>query len=474
MLKNKLIIFFVLIATLFSTSTGVFAAPEGIYMENSKLDTPAIDSEAAILMDMKTGRVIYSKNPQQKMYPASTTKIMTGILALEYGNLSDVVTASVAALAPITNEDSHMGILIGEQLTMEQLIYGAMVASANDAANVIATHIAGSPENFVDMMNQKAQELGAVNTNFVNTYGIHDDNHYTTAEDLTIMARYAMQNEKFREIVKTSTYKIPPTEKYTTERVLASTNLFLSKTRSAQFYYEPVNGIKTGSTDAAGYCLVSSAEYEGTELLAVTLKAPNRAACYTDSKKLLSMGFNNYTYTTVAAKGDVIHNSKVYEAKDDTRVALTVSQDISALLPKDIDMAAELVITPVLPEVIKSPIKKDDVIGSISYSYNGNIIGQADLIAINEVKRNNLLFLYHLVIRVLTSPIFFIPAILIIVLLLIRRSNIKKQEKLKRKRRLQNAQRAAQNRAQQNQRPVNPDRYSNTGTRKNPNSRYRK
>lgn len=468
MTRKKLLVLMISIISVFTSLTGVFAAPDGIYMESSNISKPDIQSDAAILADLKTGRVIYSKNADEAMYPASTTKIMTGILALEYGNLNDTVTASVSALAPITNEDSHMGILIGEQFTLEQLIYGMLVYSANDAANVIATHIAGTPENFVEIMNKKAEELGTKNTHFVNTYGIHDDDHYTTAEDLALITRYAMQNEKFREIVKTPIYKIAPTEKYTTERNLPNTNLFLSSFRSAEFYNKNVTGVKTGSTDAAGYCLVTTAAKDATELLVIVLKAPSRSECYKDSKELLDLGFNNYSYTTIAKSGNVIRDSKVYEAKKDTRVALTVKEDIAALLPKDIDINENVVVKENLPEVIKAPIKKGEAIGEITYFYNDNEIGKAELIAANDVKRNNLLFLYHLIIKIITHPLFLIPAILIVILIMIRRANIKKQEQLKRKRRLQNMQR--------NSRPSSsrPERYTSVDSRRNPNSRYKR
>ncbi len=482
MSKKNIFVFLISIISVFTSSVGTYAAPDesdtsasdSIYMENSELKEPDIEATAAILTDVKTGRVLYSKNPQKKIYPASTTKIMTGILALEHGNLSDVVTANLSALAPITNEDSHMGILIGEQLTLEQLINGMLVYSANDAANVIATHLGGTPENFVQQMNEKALALGANNTNFVNAYGIHDDNHYTTAEDMVIIARYAMQNEKFREIVKTPIYKIAPTEKYTSERNLPNTNLFLSSYRSADFYDKSVTGVKTGSTNAAGYCLVTTAEKNGTELLSVVFKAPNKSASYEDTKKLLKLGFENYTYTPIAISGNTIQESdKVYEAKDATRVALTVKEDVYALLPKDIDVTTDLEITSDLPKVIKAPIKKGEVLGTITYSYNGSELQTQDLIAANDVERDNIIFLYHIIINTLTHPLFYIPVILIIILIMISRANRRKQEALKRKRRLENARRNANAKNPDPTRP-RPSRYQENTTSKNPNSRYKR
>lgn len=451
------------------SNTAVFA---DIYVEDESFDPPELGAESAILMDLKSGRVIYSKNPDEQLYPASTTKIMTGILALELGNLSDVVTASVAALAPITNEDSHMGILIGEELTMEQLINGMLVYSANDAANVIATHIAGTSEHFVELMNQKAQELGTTNTNFTNTYGIQDENHYTSAADLAIISRYAMQNEKFREIVKQKVYNIPPTNKYKTERILPSTNLFLGTMRSQKYVYQPVTGIKTGHTSDAGYCLVTSAEYEGTELLAVVMKCNNQDTCYTNSKSLLTYGFNNYKYQSIVKAGDVVSDSKVYEAKNDERVAFTVTEDINALLPSGADVSEVVEKVTDLPEVVKAPIKKGDVIGKVSYNYKGTMIGNSDLIATNDVERNNLLFIFHMIVLVLTSPFFFIPAILLIILLIIRRINVMKQEKLKRLRRLRERESSKQMRSG-TKRPVNT-RFEDKSKKHNPSSRYGK
>ena len=429
---KKLLFSIICVITIF-TNTITFA---DVYVEEESFEVPEIQAESAILIDMKSGRALYKKNPNERLYPASTTKIMTAILALELGDLSDVVTADVASLAPITNEDSHMGILIGEELTMEQLINGMMVYSANDAANVIATHISGTSEHFVELMNKKAEELGATDTNFTNTYGIHDDNHYTSAEDLGKMARYAMQNPKFREIVAQKTYTIPPTNKYTTERNLPSTNLFIGTARTPKYYYSDVTGIKTGFTSNAGYCLVSSAEKDGTEVLCVVMKCKNQEICYTDSKALLQYGFDNYKYQTLAAQGDVVSDSKVYEAKDDKRVGFTVKEDISALLPSGVSLEESVEVVIDLPDVIKAPIKKGDTIGKISYNYKGDMIGHTDLIATNDVDRNVLLFIFNLIVAVISSPFFFIPAILLAILLIIRRINIMKQEKLKRLRRL--------------------------------------
>ena len=279
-MKKRIIAFALSLMTACACTINAFALPEqddnstesntissvtgnDIFMENDAMTAPTVDnSKAALLMDMNSGRLLYGKNIDKRVFPASTTKIMTGILAIEMGNMADVVTASRAAIEPITLEDSQMGILIGEQLTFEQLVYSLLIHSANDAANVIAIHVSGTMEAFVDLMNQKAQELGMTNTHFENPCGSHNDNHYTTAHDLAILSQYAMRNETFREIVKMPIYKVPATNKYLEERIMVNTNLFLSSARSAAHYNPLCTGIKTGHTSQSGYCLVSSAQYE--------------------------------------------------------------------------------------------------------------------------------------------------------------------------------------------------------------------
>ena len=417
------------------------AGSDTVYIEDPTLTPPDVShSQSALLLDFASGRLVYGKNIDQRVFPASTTKIMTGILALENcPDLNQVVTANYQALAPITLEDSHMGILIGEELTIEQLITGMLVYSANDAANVLAIHIAGSVEAFAAMMNQKAQELGMTGTNFANACGSHDDNHYTTARDLATLAKYAMQNEKFREIVKMPIYKIAPTNKYTSERILVNTNLFLGTSRSTYHYYPPCTGIKTGHTSQAGYCLVSSAAYNDTNLLAVVMNCNNAdtkegAYSYVDAKNLFEFGFDNYVQKVIAAPGDIISDSKVYEAKRDARVALTVESELSALIPSNENSIEEIVQNTQLPDEIQAPISKGDVIGTITYTYHDTQIGTANLVAANDVERNNLLHVFHIALKIITSPFFFIPALLIIIIALFASHQKKKRE---RKRRIQ-------------------------------------
>ncbi len=429
-----------------ASAVSVFAEPDAteapkksnseVYMENTKLDEPDTShAEAALLMDMKTGRVIYSKNSSERMYPASTTKMMTGILAIESGKMDETATATYEALKSITIEDSHMGILVGEELTMKDLLNGMLVYSANDAANVIAVQVGGSIEAFVDLMNAKAAELGMKDTHFLNPCGVHEKNHYTTADDLAILARYCMENETFREIVGKASYHIDPTNKYKQNRDLPATNLFLSTARSASHLYKPCTGIKTGTTEAAGHCLVSSATYNDMELLSVVLKCDDenvkeKAYSYTISRTLFDFGFNNYESGVLAAPGTVVADSKVYEARKDKRVSLTVNSEIRALIPIGDDISKEVETSVNLAsDRINAPITKGDELGTIVYTYQGKEIATAPLVAANDVELNLLLHIFHSIINFLTNPLVFIPAILIIIALLIARSKKRKAER---------------------------------------------
>ena len=432
-----------------SDTSGTQTSSDTVYIEDDSLTPPDVQyAEAALLMDMQSGRLLYGKNIDERLYPASLTKMMTGIIALETGNMADVVSASYEAIAPITLDDSQMGILTGEELTFEQLVNAMLIHSANDAANVIAVHLGGSLQGFVDIMNNKAAELGMTNTHFVNPCGSHDDNHYTTARDMAILAQYAMQNETFRNIVKTVTYKIAPTNKYTSERILVNTNLFLSTIRSLQHYYPPCTGIKTGHTSQSGYCLVASAEYNETELLSIVMNCPNTndnegAYSYIDSKTLFDFGFDNYVNQPIAAPGDIVSDSKVLEAKGDTRVALTVETNVNALVPSNVDSAAEIITNINIPDELYAPITKGDIIGTVTYTYKGTQIGTANLVATNDVERNEILHVLNLILRIITSPFFFIPVIVIILVLIAANARKKKRDRQKRIQQLKKKKRTA-------------------------------
>lgn len=240
-----LITLILIIIPIFLPVSFSFASTEDVY----------VDAPVALLMDSASGKILYERNAREKRFPASTTKIMTAILALENRKLTDTATVSENAVSTIPYSYTIANLQIGEVLNYEQLLLVLMLPSANDAATVIAEDIGGSVEGFASMMNQKAREIGCENTNFVNANGIHHENHYTTAYDLALIGQYAMKNEQFRKIVSSVKYTLPTTEKYDKEdRIFINNNRLINSNSSN--YYQYATGIKTGYTDPARklYC----------------------------------------------------------------------------------------------------------------------------------------------------------------------------------------------------------------------------
>lgn len=409
---------------------------------DNKPTFPEPRAKAALLYDLKGGRVIYENNATERNYPASVTKIMTALLALEKGNLSDVITVSDSALADITYLHSKIGLKSGEQMTLENLLTGLLVASANDAANVIAEYISCDILSFVALMNQRATELGMTNTHFANPHGFHDDNHYTTAADISIMAREALKNPKFCELVKIKTTKLPATN-LNEERMISSTNHLISRYRNTFHYYPYATGVKTGATDEAGNCLVASAEKNGMSLMSIVLGCENadqkeNAYSFVDSKAMFEYVFENYKSVTLATTSDIVSDSKVYEAKDSTRVALSPSKDVIMLLPKD--YTEENITADIKPqENISAPVEKGVNLGTATYTYkDANGLSthavQVDLLAANEVKRDHFLHFLHGIANIIFSPFVLIPLIVIAVFLIMNAINRSKRRRIRRKR----------------------------------------
>lgn len=395
---------------------------------------PQLVSEAAILIDRDSGRVLFEQNADKRLYPASTTKIMTAILVLENLQLDSVVAASYDAVMSIPVGGSNMGLLEGEQLTVEQLLYGVLVESANEACNVLAEYMCGDVDSFVVKMNEKAQQLGMQNTKYLNAHGLHSPEHYSTARDLSIVARYAMQNEKFREIVSTAQYTIEPTNKYAKVRTLNNTNYLINAYQNASYYYPKATGIKTGYTSAAGNCLVSSASQAGTNFICVTLNAkPQANAVYSfiDSKALFEYGFSNYETRRIIKSGEFISEAKVGEAQGVDTVALTANEDLNGLLPVGTDLSA-VTKTVVLDENILAPVAVGDVLGSAVYSYGGYELGKVELVASAEVKRDLFVFIMNRIFGFFNNWWVKIPLIILIILILY--VYIKRRIKRKRRR----------------------------------------
>ena len=391
-------------------------------------------SKASLLMNLNTGEIYEERNIDEKVYPASTTKILTAILAIENGKLTDTVTVSDTA-SQLPSGSSGMGLIRGEELTVEQLLYGLMVSSANDAANALGEYVAGSIDDFVKMMNEKAKELGAVNTHFCNTNGLHDDDHYTTARDMAIIARYAMKNKTFRKLVKTASYTMEPTNKYLEQRIMRSTNKLLSTNKSSRYIYKNAIGIKTGFTTPAQHCLVSAADNGDFSLLCVVMGAPSdarRDLMYDETLALYKWGFSAYKAQTVAKEGETLTEAKVRLAKSKDTITLATQKEVKALLPTNID--TEKITSKIsVNSDIKAPIKAGQVLGKVTYYYEGKKVATAKLVSNETIEQDNLLASFDKIHTFLTSPIFLIPVgivvALVLALFIIRQINLNKRRK---------------------------------------------
>lgn len=349
---------------------------------------PNILSQSAVLIDAGTGSVLAGKDANKKMYPASLTKIMTAILAIEMGNLSDVIT--VDDDTPYEISGSHIALEPGEVLTLKDLLYALMLPSANDAASTIAKHYGRSTDEFVKLMNDKAKELGALNTNFVNPHGLHDENHYTTATDLAIITKYAMQNDTFRTIVSTGKYEIQPTNKKTEIRYFTNLNKMLFCSSSSQInvdgkwispLYDGTLGVKTGYTPEAGNCLVASVKKNGTELIVVTLNGVS-LEMYEDAHNLFNYGFSEYQSTTLVYKDTFVQNLEI-ENGDSKEISIITESDFSTLTEKS---SISNIKSKIILNEISLPLEKNSVVGKMEFSLDDKIIGTINLISPTSVK----------------------------------------------------------------------------------------
>lgn len=359
-------------------------------------------SSAAILIDFKTGKTLFEKNSTQKHYPASTTKILTAIIALEKCNLTDTVSASYNAIMSIPSGYSNAAIKENEVLTVEQLLNVFLIHSANEAGYILAEHISGSISNFADLMNQKALELGCTNTHFTNPSGIHDENHYSTAQDMAIIARYCMNNETFRQIVSKTSYTLDTTNKTSEKRFFTTTNDLIRP--SSSYYYENCIGIKTGYTSQAKNCLISASKKDGLELISVVLGAGTtengKSGKNVDTINLFNYGFSNYKIEELLEKNSIVTSTTIKNATKETKELPIVCKDsIIVTVPKNTDLQS---IKPSISinENIVAPISEGTPIGTISYNIDGTIYSQT-LYAEHDVIKFNLYIILGQIIAVL-------------------------------------------------------------------------
>lgn len=330
----------------------------GMQYNPSNIKLPIVNCHSAILLDQASGRILYGKNQFKLLPMASTTKIMTAIVAIEKGNLKDQVIVSKRAASV---SGSSVGLKAGDKITLEELLYGLMLRSGNDAAIAIAEHIGGSVEQFAELMNYKALEMGAYDTSFSSPHGLDDENHYTTAYDLAKITSYAMKNKFFTEIVQTKSISAGITGKFS--KGYSNINKFLFSFRNA-------DGVKTGYTGRAGKCLVASVNNGSERLIAVILNSNNR---FSEAGKLMEYGFKTYKINKIMDKGKVCtakfksdKKAKYFDCYLKEDVYLPMNQQDTEKISKEINV----------PSIIYNIPKSDSIIGNLSLLENGNLIAK--------------------------------------------------------------------------------------------------
>ena len=370
----------------------------------SRAAAPDVTAEAVYVLERSSGKILYEKNAEAKMYPASTTKLMTALLVLESmespEDYDEVITASTGAVTHenLSGNGSTAGILPGEKLTVDELFHFLLIQSANDAANVLAERVAGSVPLFVAKMNARAAELGMSGTKYVNPHGEHNEGHYTTAKDLAILLSEIVKHEKYCAVAATRQYRKEPTNKYKLERIFNNTNRLINP--NSAFYNEYVIAGKTGFTTPAGYCLASYAEKDGLELVVVTMKSARDAEAnagfhFNDQAALYKWLFSIYKNMPVVPAGTPVCEVPVRLSEvADTVTVLTVDEVCAVVNTETYDEALVSVVPQqaVKELVLNAPVAKGQKVGLADVYYDGQAVGTVSLSAITGVERSGWLY----------------------------------------------------------------------------------
>lgn len=414
---KKIICSCILLITLISfTLSCAFAA-------NFNIDfTPSC--EALYLYNLDTDTVAYDKNGNKKMFPASLTKVMTYIITAEH--IKDFDNTKITVKKELIDSllgtgSSISGLKANDVLSVTQLLHCLMIKSGNDAALVLADYVGdGDVNKFVEMMNNKATELGCTGTHFANPHGFHNDDHYTTANDLAIMTKHAMELPHFMEICSLPTSYVMGQDKYP----LVTTNSMIDQSRGGKYYYQYARGIKTGHTDEAGYCLLSSAVYNGYSYLCVALgalikdasgnKIPDNYAML-DSKAIYKWAFTNLELKPILKKNEPVSEIKLNLTTNKDSTLLHPADNYSALLPKSVS-ATSIDIKVEKPDSVDAPIKIGQKIGTAVLSYANKELARIDLVSAEDVDRNVILYVIQCITNIISSIWFKIAIIIAIVL----------------------------------------------------------
>lgn len=353
-----------------------------------------ITAKAGMLVSLDTGEVLYSNNIDKRMYPASLTKIMTVTLMLESENYNPdgkvAMTKEVQKLVSGTGS-SVSTLKVDEEITQLDLVYTVLMSSFGDCAYLAAIYYGGSVEAFVVMMNNKAAELGLSGTHYANPVGLHDENNYTTVRDVYTLTKYALKNETFKKVCESPRYTIEATN-MSPARTISTTNLMQDTTTN--YYYQYAHGVKTGFTDEAGRCLVSTASYGNYNYMCILMNCPNnlgRRVEFIESANLYRWAFNNFSFKEVAGSTDPVCEMPVELSFDTDFVALYFEKSFKTVLPNGADDSTIVVKPKLSKEKTEAPVKKGEILGTADIIYAEQVIGTVNLVAGNSVKASRLL-----------------------------------------------------------------------------------
>ncbi len=456
MKKNKILPFLISICLLFS-----LFAPAA-----SALDDPPLHSaKAVVLADMDSGRLLFEMNKDEQRSPASLTKIMTVLLAveaLERGEVSldEMVTAQADCLAGLNTDSSTSGIQPGEIISYQDLLYCAMVHSANEACNILAHRVSGSVPAFVELMNRRAAELGCTNTHFSDPNGLSNENHYTTAYEMYLITREALEHPLFAEICNTRGYDMAATN-LSQARSFANSNALITADSEygSSYVYPAAAGVKTGFTQLAGYCLVSTAEKDGVRLLAVVMGCDgwlnagiDEYENFTDSIRLYNWAFENFSYRQAVSSLSTVTRVEVENAVEtDAYASLRPQNDVTLLLPKDLNLGSIELSPTIYTEKLVAPIEAGTVLGRAEILIDGRSYGSVDLVNALKVELSRREFVTQRVHQTFSSPWIIVLIVVLAILAIgyltmVLRYRAQRRKYLRRKRELA-ARRAARERS---------------------------
>ncbi|MCD7797406.1 MAG: D-alanyl-D-alanine carboxypeptidase [Clostridiales bacterium] len=436
----------------FSAEAATYTPDREIYAEAYML----------INLDDSSYPVVAEKNADEKLYPASLTKIVTAMVTINnVTDLSATTTMSQTAYDSLLGTGAQVaGIDVGEEITIDKLLYLAMVYSACDACQVLAEYVSGSIDAFVEEMNKWVQSIGCENTNFVNTEGLHDDNHYTTARDMSIITLKALENSDF---VRYSTATEVEYDGYT----LTHTNLMLNS-GYVTYYYEYAQGIKTGSTDEGKYCVITKASKDGYNYLTIVMKSPQQKiknqsyltkCSFVDAKSLFEWAFDSLKYTILVSEDEVVSEIAVENGKNADSVQLVATEDINVIVPSGLDKSAIIFDIPEKPESVSAPVTKGDVICTANIIYGDEIIATVELTAAENIELSTFLKMINAVKSFFSLTVVKVVLIVIVIAVLIYLYSLYRSLKKKQKNR-------ARKRARQQKHNDDDNRSSNSGRRK--------